>query len=152
MISPDTLCSDIHFSCYLNTISINENLMTLPRPVKFCPICSTELLGRLDKIFCSVHCKNIYHRKRKAQRLPFTDPIDKMLHRNWVILTEIHEEIGKNKMFIPLSRLLKAGFHTNYFTTRQVNSKGKEYFFIYNYGWMMFSEKEVMVTRMKNPK
>jgi hypothetical protein len=48
-----------------------------------------------------------------------------MLHRNWVILTEIHEEIGKNKMFIPLSRLLKAGFHTNYFTTRQANSKEK---------------------------
>jgi hypothetical protein len=61
-----------------------------------------------------------------------------MLHRNWVILTEIHEEIGKNKMFITLSRLLMGGFHTNYFTTRQVNSKGKEYFFIYNYGWMMF--------------
>lgn len=126
--------------------------MPLPRPVKYCAICGDELTGRKDKIFCSQPCKMEYHRKRKEQYLPITKPIDKILHRNWVILTEVYEEIGKSKFFIPLTRLLDAGFHTNYYTTRQINSKEKEYFYVYNYGWMMFSDKEVMVIRLKSPK
>lgn len=126
--------------------------MPLPRPVKFCSICASELSGRSDKIFCGKKCKNEYHRKRKLQRLPFTYPIDNILHRNWVILTELYEEIGKSKFFVPRSSLEKSGFHFNYFTTRSVNSKNKEYFYVYNYGWMFFSIKEVMVVRLKNPK
>ena len=84
--------------------------------------------------------------------MPFTDPIDQILHRNWVILTEIYEEIGKTKFFIPMSTLEKSGFHFNYYTTHQVNTKNKEYFYVYNYGWMIFTDKEVMVVRLKSPK
>lgn len=126
--------------------------MPLPRPVKYCPICAAELFGRLDKIFCSKSCKNEYHRKRKDQYLPFTNTIDGILHRNWVILTEIYEEVGKRKFFVPMSRLQKAGFHTKYMTTHQINAKGKEYHYIYNYGWMMFTDKEVMIVRLASSK
>lgn len=126
--------------------------MTLPRPVKFCPICAAKLEGRRDKIFCTPVCKAEYHRKRQKQHLPFSYPIDSILHRNWVILTEFYEEIGKSKFFLPMSTLEKSGFHFNYFTTRIINSKDKEYFYVYNYGWMLFSDKEVMIIRLSHPK
>ena len=51
-----------------------------------------------------------------------------------------------------MSTLQQAGFHTKYATTRQINSRGKEYNYVYNYGWMMFTDKEVMVVRLKNSK
>ena len=51
-----------------------------------------------------------------------------------------------------MSNLQDAGFHTKYSTTSAINSKGKTYYYIYNYGWMQFSEKEVMVVHLEKSK
>ena len=126
--------------------------MTLPRPTKFCPICGEELVGRKDKIFCSKACKNEYHINRKLEHLPVSQPIDKILHRNWVLLKELFDQIGKKKFFVSKAELNKAGFHTQYYTTSQKNTKGKMYYYVYNFGWMDFSEKQLMIVKLDKSK
>ena len=69
-----------------------------------------------------------------------------------MILAEFYEAIEKKKFFVSKAELNKAGFHTQYFTTVQANSKGKMYHYIYNFGWMDFSESEIMVVRLAKPK
>ena len=108
--------------------------------------------GRSDKVFCSKKCKNDYHSRRRNQHQAYSQPIDRILHRNWVILAEFQESIGKRKFHVPLSDLLDAGFQPRYFTTMEVNSKGKTYHYIYNFGWMNFTEKEVLVVVGDKPK
>ena len=126
--------------------------MNIRTPVKHCPMCGSKISGRSDKIYCSVKCKSQYHLERKAQHLPFTSPIDKILHRNWIILTEYYEITGTRKFFVSKAELNKAGFHINYFTTIHTNAKGKTYYYVYNFGWMEFSETEMMVVRLSRPK
>ncbi|NND32768.1 MAG: DUF2116 family Zn-ribbon domain-containing protein [Saprospiraceae bacterium] len=126
--------------------------MSLPGPILYCPICGQKIYGRADKVFCSQRCKSSYHKSRKSQRSTFSYPIDKIIHRNWVILEEIYETIGKKKFFVTKAELNKAGFHTRYFTTMQKNSKGKIYFYVYNYGWMDFSESDIMIIRLSKAK
>ncbi len=109
-------------------------------------------MGRRDKIFCSPKCKAVYHRRRKKQVSSVSKKINSILHRNWVVLSELYEEIGRKKFFIPVERLNKAGFHLNYYTTSNTNKKGKTYYYIYDFGWMQFSEKEMMIVKLAKPK
>ncbi len=126
--------------------------MPLPRPVSHCPICGDKILGRSDKIFCTPTCKAVYHHRRKLQVMPISRPIISMLNRNWVILQELYEEIGKKKFFVSLAQLNKAGFHSKYYNTSETNKQGKTYYYIYDFGWMQFSEKEVMIIKLKKAK
>ena len=79
-------------------------------------------------------------------------PIDQILHRNWVVLQEIFEEVGKKKFFISHAQLTKAGFNAKYYTTSDTNKAGKRYYYVYDFGWMQFSEKEMMVLKLKQAK
>lgn len=126
--------------------------MPLPRTTSFCPICGSKLAGRLDKRFCSSSCRSIYFRNKEEVRKPVTRNVDAILHRNWKILSEYHQSIGKRKFFIEKSKLLKKGFQPEYYTTTMVNSEQKMYKYIYEFGVMDFSEKEVMVTKLDKPK
>ncbi len=122
--------------------------MTKIRTHIHCSICGKKLTGRTDKKFCDYVCKNEYHRKRKAEHLPFSAPIDQILHRNWVILKEYSDQIGKKKFFISKADLSKSGFNTTYYTTTRKNKHGKIYHYIYNFGWMDFSEQQLMIVHL----
>jgi hypothetical protein len=69
-----------------------------------------------------------------------------------VILAEFYETVEKKKFFVSKAELNREGFHTRYYTTLQENSKGKVYHYVYNFGWMDFSESEIMVVRLTKPK
>ena len=126
--------------------------MPVQRAYTNCPICGDELVGRIDKKYCTPQCKAIYHTRRKHQTVPMSRSIDAILHRNWVILQELYEASETKKFFQPKSKLSKAGFKFEYHTTSHINKEGKTYRYIYNFGWMEFSDKEVMVVRLTKPK
>jgi len=114
-----------------------------------CKICSKILVGRSDKKFCSVRCKNYYHiNLRKATSLVVKD-INKVLHRNRSILLEI---LGKNKTQLKVARIVleKKKFNFKYHTHYNINSRGKTYFHIYDMAWMCFSDDEVLIVRKRN--
>lgn len=111
-----------------------------------CKICNKRLVGRKDKIFCSVKCKNYYHvNLRKATTLVVKE-LDNILHRNRSILLEI---MGKNKTQCTIERVVleKKKFRFKYHTHHHINSKGKTYYYVYDFAWMAFSDDRVLVVR-----
>ncbi len=111
-----------------------------------CKMCKKKVVGRSDKIFCSVSCKSKYHRKLREVTGKVTKQIDIILHRNRSILLEI---LGKRKLKIKVNRIVleKKKFHFKYHTHFHTNSKNKTYFFIYNIAWMAFSNDTVLIVR-----
>jgi len=64
----------------------------------------------------------------------------------------LYEAIGKKKFFVSKAELNRSGFHTKYFTTSDKNKEGKIYNYIYNFGWMEFSESDLMIVRLSKSK
>jgi hypothetical protein len=113
---------------------------------KKCKICSKLLVGRNDKLFCSIKCKNYYHvNLRKVTALEVKE-IDTILHRNRSILLEL---MGKRKGQVTIERILlqKKKFQFKYHTHQHVNSKGKTYCYLYDFAWMEFSNDTILVVR-----
>ncbi|MCP4122419.1 MAG: hypothetical protein GY751_11750 [Bacteroidetes bacterium] len=114
-----------------------------------CKICNKPINGRVDKMFCSVACKNEYHVKLRRVTHAATKKIDTILHRNRAILLEI---VGKNARQKKVPRLLldRKKFNYKYMTGYYINSKGKTYNYIYDFAWMEFSDNEILIVRKKS--
>lgn len=115
---------------------------------KKCKICANIIIGRTDKLFCSLRCKNYYHvnlRKATEEALAVNE-INAILKRNRSILLEL---LGKRKTQATLQRieLEKKKFHFKYHTHQHTNSKGKTYHYVYDFAWMAFSNDKVFVIR-----
>ncbi len=113
---------------------------------RHCKICQKILKGRRDKIFCSTSCKNEYHSNILREATAATAQIDKILHRNRHILLELLGNDG-NKRRIHRSELDKKKFNYQYHTHLYVNSNEKTYYYIYEMGWMEFSNQEVLIVK-----
>jgi hypothetical protein len=104
------------------------------------------VVGRKDRLFCSVRCKNYYHiNLRKVTEIAVKE-IDEILHRNRSILLEI---MGKTKGKIKVNRMVleKKKFVFKYHTHQYTNSKGKTYYYLYDFSWMEFSTDEILIVR-----
>jgi len=123
---------------------------TLPSS-KTCQFCQTPITsGRRDKIFCSLDCKNKYHLqlRRTTDTNEAVIRIDRILHRNRSIMQEL---IGSNKTKIKILRLEmdKKKFNYRYFTHTHINKQGKTYHYVYDFGWMAFSDQEILIVKKK---
>ncbi|MCF6308833.1 MAG: hypothetical protein L3J09_12905 [Flavobacteriaceae bacterium] len=115
---------------------------------KKCKICSNLIVGRNDKIFCSLRCKNYYHiNLRKVTNIAALN-IDRILHRNRSILLEI---MGKNTIQKKVNRIIleQKKFRFNFLTHFHINSKGKTYHWVYDFAWMSFSDDEIYILRKR---
>ena len=56
---------------------------------KICKYCDKKIVGRIDKKFCSIDCKNKYNYQRRSQTKSATTLIDGYLHRNREILATL---------------------------------------------------------------
>ena len=111
-----------------------------------CKICKKEIKGRIDRVFCSIKCKNDYHTKLRRVTKTTATEIDKILHRNRAILLEL---LGKNSNQKKIKRLtlFRKKFNFKYITHFNVNKQGKMYHHIYDFAWMEFSDDEVLIIR-----
>ena len=113
-----------------------------------CKMCQKPIVGRRDKIFCSVHCKSEYHLKlRRATAIEIRD-INKILARNRSILLEL---MGKNSIQKKINRIQldRKKFNYKYHTHFYINSQGKTYFYVYDFAWMEFSDDKILIVRKK---
>lgn len=113
-----------------------------------CKLCKIQMKGRSDKLFCSVGCKNEYHVKLRHVTNYATKNTDLILHRNRSILLEI---LGKNQTQKKVNRKLldRKKFNFHYVTGYYMNSKNKMYNYVYDFGWMIFSDQEILIIRRK---
>lgn len=116
--------------------------------IRKCKMCKSEFTGRRDKIFCSTRCKSDYHEKLTKVTLKASDRIDKILHRNRSILLEL---MGKNGMHkkMPKIELDKKKFNWTYITHYHINSQGKEVRYLYDFSYIIFSDQEVLIKRVR---
>lgn len=113
-----------------------------------CKICKKIIKGRSDKLFCSIRCKNYYHVNLRRVTTEVSRDIDVILHRNRSILLEV---MGKNAIQKKIARieLEKRKFRFNYLTHFYTNSQGKIYHWVYDFGWMAFSDDQIMIIRKR---
>ncbi len=113
-----------------------------------CKVCQKDFIGRKDKVFCSIKCKNDYHVTLRSVTKEIAFPLDKILHRNRSILLEIMGPKARKKK-VKRSLLVKKKFQFKFITHFNINSKGKIYNHVYDFAWMEFSDDEVLILRQK---
>jgi len=113
-----------------------------------CKICKKEVEGRADKKFCSATCKNYYHIHLRHASKQAAIRINEYLKRNHGILLEL---LDKNKTQIKVCRnvLEDKKFRYKYHTHTHLNSQGKTFHYIYDLGWMSFSDDEILIIRQR---
>lgn len=111
-----------------------------------CKQCSSIFIGRSDKVFCSIGCKNHYNTKERKERTKSTFRIDEILHKNRSIL---HGIMGKSrkKMNVSKMELDKKKFNYTYMTGYSINKVGKTYHHIYEFSYMTFSNQSILIVR-----
>ncbi len=114
-----------------------------------CPVCSKPIVGRSDKKFCSLACKNKFHHPAQHRQGDIIKTVNRFLFQNFKILEAVFKEEKKNKLMVPRILLDKMGFQFNYCTGCYINSKGKLYHYVYDYAWMEFSNQELMLLRQR---
>lgn len=114
-----------------------------------CKVCESILIGRKDKTYCSIECKNDYHLTLRAVTKKTACQLDNRLHRNRSILSEVLGPKLKKKQILK-SELIKKNFQFTFHTHSSVNSNGKRYFHIYDFAWMEFSDDMVLIVRNKS--
>ncbi|AUC80758.1 hypothetical protein [Lacinutrix sp. Bg11-31] len=115
--------------------------------IKKCPICSTIVKGRTDKIFCSAKCKSIDQYEKRQETEAFYLIVDRKLRTNRKILKKYNKSGFST---LRKSKLICEGFDPKFFTHYWKNQKGEIYLFVYEYGFLKKKyngkEKYILVT------
>lgn len=114
--------------------------------MRTCKVCQKILKGRSDKIFCSIGCKNHYHKHLRFITKKAAKQIDGYLKRNYKILIELLKQ-NKTQIKVYRNQLTQKGFRFKYHTHFHINSKNKMYHYIYDLAWMEFSDDEILIVR-----
>lgn len=112
---------------------------------KQCVQCGTNFVGRSDKRFCSLACKNTFNIALKKTTRDVVKETDSYLHRNREILAML---MGNDtKITIDKLILTRARFKWDYMTGIYLNKEHKMYRMVYDFAWMDFSDQRVLLVR-----
>ena len=110
-----------------------------------CVICNAKLIGRSDKVFCDIKCKNKYHSEVRKSTKTLASETQKIITKNYIILAGVMNENNDN--FIVKKQVLDSlGFNFD-FVTRVEGRGGKISFFIYEYIFEYSKTDLVIVSR-----
>lgn len=114
-----------------------------PSPNRTCVICKRGLIGRSDKVFCDIKCKNQYHiESRKTQRTAVRET-NTILARNYIILKGLMGPIACKALISKLA-LVRAGFNFNYVT--EVHEQNGEFsFWIYDLQYKYARKNNIVI-------
>lgn len=112
-----------------------------------CRMCKSPMMGRSDKKFCSLECKNHYHIKLRQVTRKATHATDLRLHRNRSILLEIMGKKGIKKK-VDKAVLEASKFNFELVTGYHMNSRNKMVNYVYDFSWSTFSDRQVLITRL----
>ena len=115
---------------------------------KKCLTCQKELRGRSDKKFCNEYCRNVFNNRSYSETNLYVRNINQNLRKNRKIL----EGFLRDKHFMaraPQYRLFSQGFRFQFFTHTYTNRQGRQYFFCYEYGYMLLDKERVLIVKRK---
>jgi len=112
---------------------------------KLCQECEQAIRGRTDKRFCNDSCRNAFNNRANSKENDMLNKINNQLRRNRKILKNI---LADEKMYkTNKSKLLAEGFAINYHTHRINTSKGHEYIFCYEYGYLDLGHDMILIVK-----
>jgi len=100
---------------------------------KNCLECEEKIVGRIDKKFCSDHCRNAYNNKINKDKSNLVRNINNRLRKNYRILEELNPT---DKTKTSRTKLLAKGFSFDYFTSIYTTKTGTVYYFVYDQGYL----------------
>ncbi|SIR27222.1 hypothetical protein [Maribacter ulvicola] len=104
---------------------------------KTCPECNSEVIGRTDKMFCSVKCKSIHQYEKSQKENTFYFSVDKQLKKNRKILKRYNKS---GFTTVRHTILLEEGFNPKFFTHYWKNQKKDVYLFCYDFGFLKITK------------
>ena len=114
-----------------------------------CNQCGKELLGRLDKRFCDVQCRNTYHNQHRQPDDQYIKLVNQQIRRNRRILKDLCPE---GKATVRREILETMGYDFRYFSAIFRSAK-LVYFICYDYGFSAISDngkQKVMIIQKQN--
>jgi len=109
-------------------------------------ICGNILHGRIDKKFCSDHCRNKYHNSLNSNEIRYIRTINYILRKNRRILLELERS---GTMTISKSNLAQAGFDFNFFTGVDDSNKGNTRYYCYEHGYFIDQKGTLTLIKKK---
>lgn len=99
---------------------------------KRCGECGTLIIGRIDKKFCSDHCRNTFNNRLNRDVTKYIRNTNRALRKNRRILMELNPG-GKAK--VSRDNLMAHGFDFNHFTSVLFTAESNRYFYCYEQGY-----------------
>lgn len=109
-----------------------------------CVICNRKLIGRSDKRFCDIQCKNKYHAEVRKSMKTIRSETLRILTNNYVILSGVLGE-EKNSCLIDKLALERLGFRFNY-VTDAMNQYGIIYYGVFDLTYRAIKGKRILIT------
>lgn len=101
--------------------------------IRTCPVCGDEIVGRIDKKFCSDQCRSTFNNSTNKDTNNYVRRVNHILRKNRKILADLNPE-GKTK--VSRQTLHDRGFNFNYYTNTYRTKNGNLYFFCYDQGYL----------------
>jgi hypothetical protein len=106
--------------------------------------CSIEITGRLGKMFCSDSCRNRHNNKQNKDSTNLIRNVNNKLRKNHRILSELNFE---DRIKVERKLLKKKGFDFDFFTSVFNSKTGKNYYFVYDQGYIELEEDIFMLMK-----
>lgn len=104
---------------------------------RYCLHDGKEIVGRAGKMFCSDSCRNTYNNRQNKDATNLVRNINNKLRKNYRILSELNPN---DKVKVERKLLKKKGFDFEFFTSILNAKTGKDYYFVYDQGFMELEE------------
>ena len=136
------------------TLNMNTNLSnwapTHRALAKNCPVCRAEILGRRDKKFCSLACKNRHHNHKNAPVRSHERQLSEVIIRNERILKRLFDGTEMKELTIPISILDMLGFDLKGPSMQGEDSSGRLWLGIGDFAFRHTDkEKRTLIIRTK---
>lgn len=112
---------------------------------KECLECGTKLVGRVDKKYCSDHCRNAYNNKLNKDSKNLVRNINNKLRKNYRILNSFSLKEGKTTT--TKMKLMDKGFDFDFITNLYTTKKGNTYYFLYDLGYLPLDNDRYMIVK-----
>jgi hypothetical protein len=107
---------------------------------KKCLECGIEIIGRVDKKFCSDQCRNTYNNRTNLISNSYIRKVNHIIRKNRKIMEDLLNNSEKDAIKINKRKLLDLGFNFDYYTNVYKTKNGNYYYFNYEYGFMKIDE------------
>jgi len=111
-----------------------------------CQECGKKLIGRRDKKFCDVSCRNAYNNNLNIEKAGIVRRINNYLRKNRIILKNLKAMYpDKRAANVHRSQMTDRGFRFDYYTNSYTTKQGNTYYFNYEFGFMELEEDRVVI-------